>query len=341
MLIMLFGTTAEMGLKSRQFFIDSGFELIQKFHYVPAYYPLRTRFGERNTVSKAEVLKCDFVYENNGMLVGFNKEQIIDAVRGNRRCLLTTSAETIDFIKHIKAAYGDYVTVVGTYIDEATITQMFSNLSNITEDEKETRITTGHLIKKQIIDNYSLFDEIIIYGGENSLFNYNAMFMQYTSIISKAVTKEKQLNDQNYVEMPYTGADEYIFVSYSHNDKEIVFPILAKLQRSGCRVWYDEGIKGGENWRKILASKIESAKCVNFILFSSENSTSSIHVCAEINAALNCEKKIITVRSDNSKFSLDIEMYLKCLQNLDMNDNDFDKKIIDAIDAKAFCEHSH
>ncbi|MBR4320565.1 MAG: toll/interleukin-1 receptor domain-containing protein [Oscillospiraceae bacterium] len=336
MLFMLFGTTAEMGLKSRQFFTESGFKLIQKYNYVPAYFPLRARYGERNTVSKSEVLECDFVYENNGMLIGFNKEQIIDAARGNSRCLLTISSETIDFIKHLKAAYGDYITVIGTYIDEATITQMFSQLSNVTDDELEIRISTSHSIKQQILDNYVLFDDIVIYGGEDSLFNYQAMCMQYSSIISKAEAKEKQLNDKNYVEMPYSGFEDYVFASYSHADKDKVFPILAKLQRAGCRIWYDEGIKGGENWRKILASKIESEKCVNFLLFNSKNSTSSIHVCAEINAALNCEKKIITIRQDESKFTLDLEMYLQTLQTLNASDTSFDRKLIEAIDRRAF-----
>lgn len=49
---------------------------------MPEGFLLRERFGKRNTSTKATVLKCDFVYENNGMLVGFNKEQILDAVRG-------------------------------------------------------------------------------------------------------------------------------------------------------------------------------------------------------------------------------------------------------------------
>lgn len=336
MLVILFGTTADMGLKSRQFFTESGFELIKKYNYVPTYFPLRTRFGERNIVAKSEVLKCDFVYENNGMLVGFNKEQIIDAVRGNRRCLLTTSSETIDFIKQLKSAYGDYVTVIGTYIDEATTIQMFSKLSNVTDDELETRVNTSHIIKKQILENYGLFDEIVIYGGEESLFNEQAMRMQYAAITAKAETKEKQLNDKNYVEMPYSGSDEYVFVSYSHVDKNVVFPILEKLQRSGCRVWYDEGIKGGENWRKILASKIESEKCVNFLIFSSKSSTASVHVCAEINAALNCEKSIITLRLDEAKFTLDLEMYLQSLHTLDNQGTGFERKLIESIDRRAF-----
>lgn len=61
-------------------------------------------------------------------------------------------------------------------------------------------------------------------------------------------------------------------------------------------------VKGGENWRKVRASKIESDKCVNCLLLSSEKAVSSIHVRAEITAALNFEKKIITVRLDEASF---------------------------------------
>lgn len=336
MLFILFGSTAEMGLKSREYFKSVGFELIEKFNYMPDGFPLRERFGKRNIVPKSTVLKCDFVYENNGMLVGFNKEQILDAVRGNRKCLLTTSSETIDFIKLIKAAYGEYITVIGAYTDESTLRTIFSELPDVTPDELETRISTSHLIKQQILDNYDLFDEIVIYGGEDSLFNYRSMYMQYNSMIAKAEIKEKKLNDKNYVEMPYSGSDEYVFVSYSHSDKEIVFPILAKLQRAGCRIWYDEGIKGGENWRKILASKIDSVKCVNFLLFSSKNATSSIHVCAEVNAALNCERKIITVRLDDSNFTLDLEMYLRSFHILDFGNTTFDTQLLESIDSSSF-----
>lgn len=43
--------------------------------------------------------------------------------------------------------------------------------------------------------------------------------MQYNSIIAKAQVREKKLNDKNYVEMPYSGSNEYVFVNYSHSDK--------------------------------------------------------------------------------------------------------------------------
>lgn len=136
--------------------------------------------------------------------------------------------------------------------------------------------------------------------------------------------------------MPYSEAEEYVFVSHFHADRDVIFPVLAKLQRAGRRIWYDEGIKGVESWRKILTSKIESNKCVNFLLLNFEKAVSSIFVRAEITAALNCEKRIVTVRLDEARFSLDLEMYLQILQTLDRKDVAFDEEIIKAIDQRSF-----
>ena len=51
---------------------------------------------------------------------------------------------------------------------------------------------------------------------------------------------------------PYSGVEKYTFISYSHLDKDIVFPILEKLEGWSIRFWFDKGIEFGEDW----ASKI-------------------------------------------------------------------------------------
>lgn len=333
MLIILFGSTVKMGRYSRRYFIDNGYELIQKYNYIPDDFALPARFGKRREATKAAVLECDFIYENNGMLVGFNKEQIIDAVRGRRNCLITTSSNTIDFIRQIKAAYGDYVTVIGTYIDDRSLKSMFEALPDVTDEELKRRIDTGKQIKKLLLEDRKLFDYIVMYGGEESAFDYSSLKIQYDYILERVSRLEKELNDRMYVEMPYAGADDYIFVSYSHADVDLVFPILRKLQLEGHRIWYDEGIKGGENWRKILASKIQEDRCKEFLLFSSEKSTSSRHVKAEINLALDIDKKITTVRLDDSRFGSDLEMYLSTYQYLTVDDTYFEDKLFKAVEA--------
>lgn len=333
MLVILFGSTVGMGKWSRQYFQNNGFELIQKYNYIPKGFALSARFEKRQETSKEEVLNCDFIYENNGMLVGFNKKQIIDAVRGRRKCLITTSTNTVDFIRQIKAAYGGYVMVIGMYIDDRTLKTIFEALPDATDEELEKRIYTGIQIKEVLLSDRKLFDYIVIFGGEESVFNYDSLKIQYDYILERAERLEKELNDRMYVEMPYAGTEDYIFVSYSHADTEKVFPILRKLQLAGYRIWYDEGINGGENWRKILASKIQGEKCKDFLLFSSENSIRSRHVRAEINLALDLNKKITTVRLDGTRFDLDLEMYLSTYQYLSVVDDPcFDENIIKSLD---------
>lgn len=332
MLFILFGSTSEMGKKSRELFKNRGFELIQKFNYVPDNTILQERFGRRRRYSRECVLQCDFVYESNGMLVGFNKDQIIDAVRGRKKCILTMSAHTIDFVKQIKAAYGEYVTVIGTYIDEKTLQHLFESLPDVPEAEIACRTEIGKQIKRCLLEEREVFDHIAIYGGEDSEFNFDALVVQYEFMIERAERREKELNNKMYVEMPYTGQEDYLFVSYAHTDTEQVFPILRKLQLAGYRIWYDEGINGGENWRKILASKIQSENCRNFLLFASANSTKSRNVQAEVNAALNFEKKIVTVRLDRSSFTMDLEMYLQTYQTLSAQDAEFCDKLLRSIE---------
>ena len=336
MLFILFGSTAEMGKRSRQYFVDNGIEYIQKYNYIPSDFALPARFGPRQEVPEETVMSCDFKYEYNGMLVGFNKDQIIDAVRGRKKCLITTSAHTIDFIRQIKAAYGEYVTVIGTYIDDRTLTSMFEALSNpvITSEELKRRLETGVKIKESILAYRELFDYIVMYGGEDSPFNFEALKIQYDYMIRRAEKKEKQLNDKMYVELPYSGGENYTFVSYSHSDSEVVFSVLHKLQLAGFRIWYDEGINGGENWRKIVASKIQDDKCKDFLLFATANSVKSRDVRAEINYALKQNKKIITIRLDNAVFEPDLEMYLDGYHYLNYrSDSGFEEKLIKSLDS--------
>ncbi|MBQ7196536.1 MAG: TIR domain-containing protein [Synergistaceae bacterium] len=68
--------------------------------------------------------------------------------------------------------------------------------------------------------------------------------------------------------IPYEGDEKYIFVSYCHDDKKKVVPIIKKLQSEGFRVWYDEGLERGEIFRPILADKIHG--CEVFMIFLSK-----------------------------------------------------------------------
>ena len=43
----------------------------------------------------------------------------------------------------------------------------------------------------------------------------------------------------------YDGDESYLFVSYSHEDGDLVYAEIRWLQDQGCNVWWDEGISPG------------------------------------------------------------------------------------------------
>lgn len=57
----------------------------------------------------------------------------------------------------------------------------------------------------------------------------------------------------------YEGTDPYFFVSYAHEDGEIVYPEMAWLEPAGFNLWYDDGIHVGTVWRQALADALSGA----------------------------------------------------------------------------------
>ena len=81
----------------------------------------------------------------------------------------------------------------------------------------------------------------------------------------------------------YTGDQPFIFVSYAHSDSNIVFPIIEILQNNGYRVWYDEGLQVGNDWRDELAERINC--CHAFIFMQTKQSLNSEYCKQEVYAA--------------------------------------------------------
>ena len=107
-------------------------------------------------------------------------------------------------------------------------------------------------------------------------------------------------------------------MSYSHLDKTVAGEFLAFLQFHGVRVWYDAGIPVGDNWKNVIADKLEHASAV--ILLCSKNSTTSEDVKTEVDCAIDCKKKILRVKLDDSEFDRGIEMYLKKFSHISLNE---------------------
>ena len=66
----------------------------------------------------------------------------------------------------------------------------------------------------------------------------------------------------------YQGSAPYFFVSYAHDDDELVYPEMAWLHEVGFNLWYDDGIQVGSVWRKAIADAVSGASALIFFATS-------------------------------------------------------------------------
>ncbi|GAI64555.1 unnamed protein product, partial [marine sediment metagenome] len=76
-------------------------------------------------------------------------------------------------------------------------------------------------------------------------------------------TDEEIENDNNdfFLELPfgaYDGGGRYIFVSYAHEDKKIVYPEMEMIYSEGYNLWYDEGIPLASEWPAEIEKAIKN-----------------------------------------------------------------------------------
>lgn len=138
--------------------------------------------------------------------------------------------------------------------------------------------------------------------------------------------------------LPYEGEKPYIFVSYSHQNHELVTNILEVIHDKGYNIWYDSGISAGADPFEYIA--IHLLKCELAIFFLSSNSSQSHYCKSEINFAISKSKNIICVVLDEFDMPLGLEMQLQNTQMLyyyKMRQDDFFSKLFTSDSLKALC----
>ena len=118
---------------------------------------------------------------------------------------------------------------------------------------------------------------------------------------------------------PYEGREPYIFISYARKDKEEVLPYLDALSGAGYRLWYDKGIKAGDEWLKTLEEKVKH--CEVFCPIFSQAFNDSYYCFRETSYACWRDKKIVPLYLEEVKdgFRLLFRL-LKYLQHLRLDD---------------------
>lgn len=112
---------------------------------------------------------------------------------------------------------------------------------------------------------------------------------------------------------PYAGKEPYVFVSYKREDLERIKPLLADVNRTGHRIWYDKGIPGGAEWDAVIEERVQN--CTVLLLFLSRAAVRSKYVRREVKFADTLSKLIVTVRLErNVDLSHGIAMLLNQYQ---------------------------
>ena len=103
---------------------------------------------------------------------------------------------------------------------------------------------------------------------------------------------------QNFQDIiAHSGNEEFIFVSYSHRDKAVVYPFIAALQKE-FNVWFDEGIHYGSEWEEEIVKKLHD--CSVFIFMISNNSIESENCKDELYSARELKKNFINILLDEN-----------------------------------------
>ena len=275
MLLILYGATADMGAKSRSYLVGAGFPLVEKYNYAEQPPKVTTLYGKRNFVSREEFYeKTDslFRYEVGGILVGFHYQQISDAVCGRANALLTLSAADVSLLQRIKQVYGDQVRLIYAYIDENTLRDIVWQL-DIDEREKETRVEIGRQLKRSYVTHAGLFDHVVVYGGQGTVCDDEALFAQYDAIIERLplVKRKEQPNAE-------------VYLSFARADRPIAAQVTQSLTEAGIVFRYAGDMQAGTNFKDACDAAIERAKIA--VLFLSQYTVSGSYQLAEIKHAM-------------------------------------------------------
>lgn len=113
----------------------------------------------------------------------------------------------------------------------------------------------------------------------------------------------------------YDGPDPYCFISYSHANTSEVFSVLNVLSESNFRIWYDDTMEIGDDFRKELHERI--AECDAFLIFMSDQSMNSKYCGMEVITAHQLGKRIFPIQlREDTEIPAVLRLILENLQHV-------------------------
>lgn len=117
-----------------------------------------------------------------------------------------------------------------------------------------------------------------------------------------------KMTEEKTVPTAYEGNKPYIFVSYSHKDKQDVMRYIDALEQQGFLVWFDGGIEAGSEWPEYIANRLASSACV--LAFISDHYVDSKNCRRELALAQDLEKEQLNVYIRSVDLPLGMRMQL-------------------------------
>ncbi|MBQ4158104.1 MAG: toll/interleukin-1 receptor domain-containing protein, partial [Clostridia bacterium] len=136
--------------------------------------------------------------------------------------------------------------------------------------------------------------------------------------------------------IPYEGTEPFIFVSYCHEDKKRIHPLLEQMVRDSYRIWYDENMHAGEDSADNIENHLED--CAVVIAFISENYSLSHSCRSELTYALKCRKKVISVLIEDFALSKGFRTQLNHFGCLKQSDFPNENAMLSGIYADSVCK---
>lgn len=135
----------------------------------------------------------------------------------------------------------------------------------------------------------------------------------------------------------YRGDEPYIFVSYAHNNADIVFAEINRWNKQGYNIWYDEGIAPGNEWEDEIANALEN--CTLFVVFITPDSVESQNCRDEIYFALDAKLPIIAIHLKETALKGGLKLRMSSIQAIlkyNMNEEEYIYKYATAFNKYGF-----
>ena len=328
MIFVLFGATGIVGDLTTEFFKKRGIRPIAKKSCILDESRIQRSRINGELYSREEVERCAFHYEISGRLIGFEFRDINDAGNGKTDVYMTLSTFDKNILCSLHNAYGQKVKIIYVRIDPKTLESITNARADLDAVKKADRIENGKKLRGFYFDNSKHFDNVVIYDETDGAdIAKKHLLSQYESIVLDALEQQNRIDNGSDVFLPYNGNDDYAFVSYSHDDRNMVQALLFGLKNRGCKIWYDKGLEDQRTdsspvdtlWEQTLQDRIKD--CSQFLVFRSKNSVKKPWVWEEFNWAIEYEKPITVIHLDDQSFGREKYDYYERFQSPSYRDD--------------------